>query len=208
MIKDFVILSKKYLIILCLLLILFLFFKFSFMDSILNVDKNVMGFVQNNVVRKELTIFFKVFTNFGDVIFFAIMILLLFMFCRKKNVFLSVFFNLFIVYVFSVIYKNIFRRERPLYNLIDKPKDFSFPSGHTMCSVAFYGFLIFLILKFVKDKFLKIVLTSLCVLSVLIIAFSRIYLNVHYFSDVVCGAILGFICLLMFVNYVRIKNII
>ena len=174
MIMDFVILSKKYLIILCLLLILFLFFKFSFMDSILNVDKNVMGFVQNNVVRKELTIFFKVFTNFGDVIFFAIMILLLFMFCRKKNVFLSVFFNLFIVYVFSVIYKNIFRRERPLYNLIDKPKDFSFPSGHTMCSVAFYGFLIFLILKFVKDKFLKIVLTSLCVLSVLIIAFSRI----------------------------------
>jgi len=208
MIKDFIICSKRYIAVLLLLFIVFILFKLNGLNSILRVDGAVMNFVQNNIVCERLTGFFKVVTNMGDVIFFVSIILLLVLCIKDKKYFSSVTLNLLITYLFSVIYKNIFRRDRPLYNLIDKPSDFSFPSGHTMCSVAFYGFLIYLISKYVHNRFLKYSLIFVCVVVIVLIGFSRIYLNVHFFTDVICGAILGFVCLLMFINYVKIREII
>lgn len=208
MIRDFVLCSKRYLTLLLLLFVVFLILKYYCMDSILRIDGAVMNFVQNHIVNDRFTSFFKVITNLGDVLFFVIVILMFLFFISNKNIFSSMTINLFLTYLFSVVYKNIFRRERPSYNLIEKPSDFSFPSGHTMCSVAFYGFLIYLICRFVKNKALRYILISVCVFVIFIIGFSRIYLNVHFFSDVICGGILGLICLLMFVNYVRIRDII
>ena len=77
-----------------------------------------------------------------------------------------------------------------------------------MCSVAFYGFIIYLVNKYIKNKILKWIIIFLCLITIILIGFSRLYLNVHYFTDVIGGLILGLVCLLMFVNYVKIRNII
>lgn len=204
--KSFISVNKVYLIILFVLFLMFLGVKFFCLDFFLNIDEFISDFFQNNIVSNGLTSFFKVVTNFGDVLFFVAVILLFLIFVRKKiySVYLSI--CLFIAYLFSVIFKNIFMRERPIFNLIQKPSDYSFPSGHTMCSVAFYGFIIYLIINNIENKYLKCFLSLLCVLCIIIVGISRIYLNVHYFTDVFCGAILGLICLLMFINYVKIRE--
>ena len=77
-----------------------------------------------------------------------------------------------------------------------------------MCSVAFYGFVIYLVSKYIKNKFLRYFLYFLLIFIIIIIGFSRIYLNVHFTTDVIGGAILGCVCLLMIINYVKIRDII
>ena len=207
-IRNFVIRSRYYLCLLLFLMILFYFVKNSYEVSVLEIDNFISNFVQNHFVSDKITSVMKVVTNFGDIIVFGVILLLIFLLFRGKGYFSSMSLNLLCTYLFSVIFKNVFMRERPPFSLIDKPNDYSFPSGHTMCSVAFYGFLIYLISKYVKNKVLKCFLIVLSVLIVIVVAFSRVYLNVHYFSDVIGGFVLGVVCLLMFVNYVKIRNII
>jgi len=80
---------------------------------------------------------------------------------------------------------------------------YSFPSGHSMISAAFYGFLIYLIYKKVKNKKLKI--TLIIVLSILIVSIgiSRIYLGVHYTSDVLAGFTVSVSYLIIYTSIVK-----
>lgn len=77
---------------------------------------------------------------------------------------------------------------------------YSFPSGHSMVSMAFYGYLVYLIYKYVKNKYIK--WTSITLLSILIflIGISRIYLGVHYTSDVVGGFLISIAYLIIYIN--------
>lgn len=201
--KKFFDCSKFYIFLILSFLLLFFLANIFFYDYVIYFDNLVIRFVQNCIVNEYLTVFFKVITNFGDAFFFLILLLIVLILFKNKNIFYKFGLNLFIVYLVSVIFKNLFRRERPLYNLITKPRDFSFPSGHTMCSVAFYGFLIYYFGKKIENRFFRYFFNFGCVFIIFIVAFSRIYLNVHYFSDVLCGFLLGIVCLLMFINYDR-----
>ena len=91
--------------------------------------------------------------------------------------------------------KNFFSRERPDIPLLAEAKGLSFPSGHALMSVTFYGLLIYMIFKNVKNKQSKWTLISLLILLIIIIGFSRIYLRVHYASDVLAGYCIGFLWL-------------
>jgi undecaprenyl-diphosphatase len=82
--------------------------------------------------------------------------------------------------------KQLFHRIRPDNSLIEGGVNgFSFPSGHAMMGVAFYGFLIWLAAYEINNKWLLI----------LLISFSRIYLRVHYVTDVVAGICAGIVWL-------------
>jgi undecaprenyl-diphosphatase len=93
------------------------------------------------------------------------------------------------------ILKNLFNRPRPLIPLLEPVKGLSFPSGHALMSMAFYGLLIFLVWENIKDKKWKWLLTVCLLLLILLIGFSRVYLRVHYFSDVLAGFAAGIIWL-------------
>ena len=101
------------------------------------------------------------------------------------------------------ILKFYFQRARPDIPVLEKVDGYSFPSGHALIGVVFYGLVIFVIWHEVKQKWLKIVLTIFFVLFILLISFSRIYLRVHYASDVIAGIAVGFIWLVLSLNIIQ-----
>jgi len=91
--------------------------------------------------------------------------------------------------------KNAFSRERPEIPLLKEAAGMSFPSGHALMSVTFYGLLIYIIFKTIENRGLKWTLITLLVLLIMIIGLSRVYLRVHYASDVIAGYCVGFLWL-------------
>jgi membrane-associated phospholipid phosphatase len=102
-----------------------------------------------------------------------------------------------------LLLKNLFGRNRPDIPLLEEAKGLSFPSGHALMAVTFYGLLIYIIWKTVKRPWLKWMLSALLVMLIFLIGFSRIYLRVHYPSDVMAGFTTGFLWLVIAVFTVR-----
>lgn len=129
----------------------------------------------------------KFLTNFGGVIFLPILAGVLFIVIKNKKIGTAVLLNLPIAGLLNISLKHILQRPRPEgYRLIEE-SGYSFPSGHSMVSMAFYGLLIYFIFTRVKNR--KIKWASIVALATLIflIGVSRIYLGVHYLSDVCAG---------------------
>ncbi|MFH0815093.1 MAG: phosphatase PAP2 family protein [Candidatus Falkowbacteria bacterium] len=101
--------------------------------------------------------------------------------------------------------KIIFHRARPDVMLVLEDS-FAFPSGHAAISVAFYGFIAFVLIKHSKRLWQKIVAASICLILIVLIGFSRLYLGAHYFSDVVFGYFIGslWLCIAIYVSFPKI----
>jgi membrane-associated phospholipid phosphatase len=93
--------------------------------------------------------------------------------------------------------KQIFSRARPDDPVFRTAIGFSFPSGHALSAMTFYGLLVYLVWKYVDNVILKWVLTFLLIIFIHLIGFSRIYLRVHYASDVMAGFSLGLMWLVL-----------
>lgn len=93
--------------------------------------------------------------------------------------------------------KMIFHRDRPLSPLLQAAQGYSFPSGHATMSITFYGLIIFLVWQNVKSVLLKWTLTILLGLLIIFIGVSRVYLRVHYASDVLAGFCVGLMWLFL-----------
>ena len=91
--------------------------------------------------------------------------------------------------------KHLFGRPRPDLPLIFKADGLSFPSGHALFSVTFYGLLIYIIYQTAMNKIVKAALIVFLVVLVIVIGFTRVYLRVHYASDVIAGFCVGFMWL-------------
>ena len=87
--------------------------------------------------------------------------------------------------------KELFARNRPVNPMVDGITNYSFPSGHAMMGVAFFGLLIWLAEKYIRNGFWRWASIALLVFIILLVSFSRIYLRVHYTTDVLAGLCLG-----------------
>lgn len=138
-------------------------------------------------------------TYTGSSIGFLILTLFIsFYLLSKQKIYEPIFLNvsLFSAWWGMSLLKNVFERSRPAGEALTIASGFSLPSGHAMVSMAFYGFLAALLLRQKNSSRARWGATLLFV-WVILIGFSRIYLNVHYLSDVLAGFILGFICMIV-----------
>lgn len=99
--------------------------------------------------------------------------------------------------ILMVSLKHLFQRARPLIPLLKKASGMSFPSGHAFMSFAFFGLLIYFIHHRYQNKLTRFVLTSICLIFTFLIGFSRVYLRVHYASDVIAGICLSLLWLVI-----------
>jgi undecaprenyl-diphosphatase len=158
-----------------------------------------------------LTRYFQFFTDVGDIYGYLIMFILCFstFFLAFKSSKYVVQLSVVMVLALSsnLVLKEIIQRARPSTEHLVSVETLSYPSGHAMTAMAFYGFLIFLFYQFKINILVKSLLITLAVILILSIGISRIYLGVHYPSDVVGGFIAGFIwvifCALIF-NILRL----
>ena len=86
-----------------------------------------------------------------------------------------------------LVLKALFHRQRPLDPLLPHVNGYSFPSGHSFCSFTFFGLLIYILWKNKINAYPRWIASTLFFLFATVIAFSRVYLHVHYASDVVAG---------------------
>lgn len=89
--------------------------------------------------------------------------------------------------VFNSLLKWIFHRARPTIHPIITETGYSFPSGHSMSSIVTYGMIMFFLVLFFKKAIAKLLTIIVLTLLILFIGISRIYLGVHYPSDVIAG---------------------
>ena len=145
----------------------------------------------------------KIITNFGGAICLIMISIVLLLVIKNKKIGIAICANLAIAWVLNSLLKNILQRPRPNeYRLINE-SGYSFPSSHSMISMAFYGFIIYLIYKYVKNKYLKWSLITMLSILIVLIGISRIYLGVHYTSDVLAGF---FVAISYLVIYISIVN--
>lgn len=157
-----------------------------------------------HIMCTPVTNILKVITFFGDtktiIIFSIIWALYLYKNDKKE---LKPFISMLVITMVSILlFKTIFARERPDILRLITIDGYSFPSGHSVISVAFYAYLATYILENKNiSKWFSLIFIGL----ILGIGFSRIYLGVHYFSDVLAGYSLGF-CILGIHNILRRRN--
>ena len=140
------------------------------------------------------------FTFFGSSIFlFPAYALLIILFWVKKNRKLAIDIAAVGLTSTGVLFllKAIFQRHRPLDPLIRDVTGFSFPSGHSFSSFTFYGLIAYILWQSNISKAWKIAATVLLFLLASTIAFSRVYLRVHFPSDVIAGFCLSVVWLIL-----------
>lgn len=159
------------------------------------VDFYIFNFLSSRVISTPLTGFMKVITYFASAtilqIGYAVLILL---YLILKNYKRAIEIAVIGIGGFLVNYlmKFFFHRVRPPNPLIEPLQDFSFPSGHATSGFIFYGLLVYLIWKTSIPKLFKYLIGSMLLLFSILIGFSRVYLRVHYPSDVIAGFCIGF----------------
>lgn len=145
----------------------------------------------------------KFITNFGGAIFVISLTTILFFVIKDKKIGISIITNLGIVTILNQIIKFIMQRPRPTEFRIIEETGYSFPSGHSMVSMAFYGYLIYLIYRYIKNKYIKWSLIVLLSILICLIGISRIYLGVHYTSDVLGGFLLSISYLVVYISLIK-----
>jgi len=160
----------------------------------------------SKLLSKEATVVFKIITFFCDSIFILIMLISIFMISRKKWYPVLISMNVAGIFVLNQIAKVIFLRQRPNgINLINV-MGYSFPSGHSMISFAFYGYIIYLAYKNVKNIYFKLFIMTGLAIIIFLIGISRIYLGAHFASDVLGGYILSIVYLIFFTYFIKEKS--
>lgn len=166
------------------------------MSFFINIDSHIEKFFL--AARSPCGLdFFSTVTWLGEwklVIFLVILTPALFWLKNKKIYVLPFLITVAGAEISGQIIKILFHRARPDGGL-EAENTFSFPSGHALIVAAFYGFLIYYFWHNAKNKAQKYLCLSAGLALILLIGISRLYLGVHYFSDIIGGYLLGAIWL-------------
>ncbi|MBQ2319715.1 MAG: phosphatase PAP2 family protein [Lachnospiraceae bacterium] len=172
-------------------------------DMFMNIDANALLYIQDHF-RSELGNYIIIkYTHLGDAgKIWLLLVALLFICPKTRKLSGYCLLSIFICFLTgNIVLKNVIARTRPyeviemLRCIIEPQKDFSFPSGHT--SIAFAATVPILING--KNK----ILGSIAVIAALFMGLSRLYVGVHYPTDVLAGMILGIVSAVISCRLIR-----
>jgi len=181
--------------------------------ALVTFDQEIIEVIQS-MISTQNTEWMLFITALGSVKWITIFVILSVMILLfKKKISLAVFFIVSsgIGALFNIWLKWLFKRERPDILPIISEESYSFPSGHAMGSFIFYGSLAFVIIHLVHQKSWRIVGLVINTILILCIGLSRIYLGVHFPSDIIGGYLAGaawlYTCIILFHYYEYRQNI-
>lgn len=202
-IKEIIIKNLKWIILFVCIIGFLLLAEDVFHKEIMNGDVIGYKFISTYLISDFATPIAKFITDFGGAIYLIGIAIILFIVIKNKKIGIAIISNLGIVTILNQLLKRILQRPRPEEFRIINESGYSFPSGHSMISMAFYGFLIYLIYKNVKNKYLKWSLIAILGILIISIGISRIYLGVHYTSDVVAGFLIAISYLIIYISIIN-----
>ena len=191
--------KKKYLILITVFIVIFLaMLGVCLFDKDLVFDNAIYNFIIS--FRSDcLDSIFKFITCFGNPITIVCLVIAFVLIFRNKD---SLFLTISAVdsVILNTMLKHIVRRDRPSHLRLISETGYSFPSGHAMISVCVYGFLFYLAYSKIRNKYLRFI-SCLCLgILILGIGISRIYVGVHYPSDIIAGYSLAIIIIILLVQ--------
>ena len=201
--KEFIKKNLKWIILFICLVVFLAIAENVFNKEIMYADIIGYKLVSTYLISDFVTPIAKFITNFGGAIFLSIAAVMLFLFIKNKKIGLSIISNIVIITVLNQLLKRILQRPRPTEFRIVEETGYSFPSGHSMVSMAFYGYLIYLIYRYIKNKYVKWTLITILSILICLIGISRIYLGVHYTSDVLGGFLLSISYLVIYISSIK-----
>jgi undecaprenyl-diphosphatase len=168
-----------------------------FIKKTTTLDEDVFSYVGRHVTpgRTRFMLFITFFGNHMFLIPANLALLTYYFFKKRKWLSIRVVALALSSLCLKFLLKFFFHRDRPAIPLLHKVDGFSFPSGHALIGVSFYGLLIYITWYEVKNKWWRTFIILFLAAMILVISFSRIYLRVHYVSDVLAGLAMGFIWL-------------
>lgn len=183
--------NKKNIVFYSLILLFVLWVSLILTDNVSWFDEPIYNFIIG-FKSPGLSRFMACITALSNptVIIFLCVLSLLFLIVHKRWPIALVGTSLISV-AFNQGLKNIIKRPRPDHLRLIEEGGYSFPSGHAMGSMAFYGFIILILCKLNINKWLKCILIILLSVLILLIGISRVYLGVHYPSDIFGGYLLS-----------------
>ena len=202
-VKGFIVKNLKWIILFICLIGFLALVEDVFNKEIMSGDIIGYRIISTFLISDFITPIAKFITNFGGAIFLIVLTIILFILVKNKKIGLSILSNLVIVTILNQLLKRILQRPRPTEFRIVEETGYSFPSGHSMISMAFYGYLIYLIYKYVKNRYIKWISITLLSFLICAIGVSRIYLGVHYTSDVLGGFFISISYLVIYISAVN-----
>lgn len=171
-------------------------------NRLASFDQSIYTFI-SQLISTSLTPWIRLITELGGTIGIIILcvVSMLLLFNMKKRVLgLLLVSNVAITALINTVLKHFFMRARPIGFRLIAIDGYSFPSGHSMAAVAFYGYLIYLVWHKVEVKWKRNLICIVLSIFIILIMISRIYLGVHYASDVIGGAMLALAILICFTS--------
>ena len=189
---------SKSMIVLILNLILFLFIALNYNGAFLeSLDYMVINYTRS-IPNSILVGIFSIFTNFASFYGIAIISTILILCYKRKDYALYTVVIAVLAYYVSHNLKEYFERLRPDLMQLVQETGYSFPSGSVLIATAFYGFIMLYVHYHGTSKIGKIFTYIFCIFVILGVAISRVYLKVHYCTDVIGGFALGIVLVSVF----------
>jgi undecaprenyl-diphosphatase len=167
------------------------------------IDKLAYNIFVKKLRNPSLTNIMKIITSLSNTTTIVIITIILLIFIKNKKIAITIPINISLVAILNRIIKSIIKRPRPSGYRLLKIGGYSFPSGHAMASMAFYGLLIYLSYKFIKNEKLKKLSIILNIIIIILVGISRIYLGVHFLSDILVGYSVSIIYLIIYIKILK-----
>ena len=171
----------------------------------LHIDDSFAQYLFNNRNNTVANLFYY-FSKLGSlnvVIAISLIITIILIWKKQKSTLISLTISLMGIGLSVLLGKQYFHRIRPERYSYYIEHSYSFPSGHAIVSVAFYGLISYIFIRNSKNN--KVRWTIFAMIFILLLGFSRLYLCVHFLSDVLAGYSLGFIWLLLSISIIEWK---